>query len=81
MRGVSFAALIALLAAGAASALSEKIDTDGDGLASLAEIQAAYPDVSEDLFAETDLDGDGYIDDEEMAAAVTAELLPASEGD
>jgi hypothetical protein len=40
-------------------------DTDGDGLLSLEEIQAAKPDVTEDEFNEYDEDGDGFLDEDE----------------
>ncbi|NDR54947.1 hypothetical protein [Aliiruegeria sabulilitoris] len=44
-------------------------DADGDGVYSLAEMQAAYPDLSKELFAELDGDADGMISAEELAAA------------
>ena len=50
--------------------MTTEIDTDGDGMASLTELQVHYPELSEELFQEMDTDSDGFINDEEMATAV-----------
>ncbi len=81
MSRVSIAALLSSLLALPAFAMPTDLDVDGDGLASLAELQTKYPEVSEDLFLEIDTDADGFINDDELVAAVDAELLPASAGD
>ena len=81
MSRVSVGALLAVLMATSALAMPAEIDTDGDGVASLAEIQAFYPEVSDELFVEIDVDGDGYVNDEEFLAAVGAELIPDPEAD
>ena len=81
MSRVTLAALLATLIATTATAMSAEIDTDGDGMASLEELQAMYPEVTEELFIEMDADEDGLINDEEMLVAIGAELLPASAGD
>lgn len=81
MSRVSIGALLALLMATSALALSPEIDTDGDGMASLGEIQAFYPEVTEELFGEMDTDGDGYVNDEEFLEAIGAELIPDPEND
>ncbi|WP_317054866.1 EF-hand domain-containing protein [Roseovarius rhodophyticola] len=81
MSRVSTGALLAMLTATSAFALSAEIDTDGDGMASLTEIQAFYPEVTEELFGEMDTDGDGYVNDEEFLVAVGAELIPDPEAD
>jgi Ca2+-binding EF-hand superfamily protein len=57
------------------------IDTDGDGFASMAELQAIYPDLTEEQFLEIDTDGDGLVNDEEILIAVEAELIADPEGD
>ena len=67
------AALLAL------PALAAVEDTDGDGMYSLEEVQAAYPTVTEETFAEIDADGDGMLTEEDVAAAEEAGLL-AEEG-
>ena len=81
---VKNATLIAALAtsvAFSASAMTAKIDTDGDGMASLAELQVSYPDLTEVLFQEIDTDSDGLINDEEMAIAVELGNLSDPETD
>lgn len=52
-------------------------DLDGDGLYSLIEAQATYPDLTEDLFLSLDQDGDGYLSVEEVAAGEEAGVLIA----
>lgn len=81
MSRVTLAALLATFIATTATAMSAEIDTDGDGMASLAELQAMYPEVTEDFFIEMDADEDGLINDEELLVAIGAEFLPASAGD
>ncbi|MBV7393325.1 hypothetical protein [Mameliella sediminis] len=56
-----------------------KLDMDGDGLVSLEEVQAMYPDVSQDDFTGADADGDGLLSAEELEAARTAGVIPADE--
>ena len=50
-------------------------DTDGDGLINLAEMQTAYPTVSEEVFASADANGDALVDEAELAAAREAGLI------
>ena len=72
-RSKNSATLVAALAtsvAVSAGAMPANIDTNGDGLASLTELQALYPELTEEVFLEMDTDGDGLINDEEMAIAV-----------
>lgn len=76
MGRVSIGALLAALMATSGFAMPAEIDTDGDGMASFAELQTFYPDVTEELFGEIDLDEDGFINDEEFLAAIGAEILP-----
>lgn len=68
-------AVTALLCAGAAFAQAEVADTDGNGVYSMEEIAVSYPDLTEELFAEIDVNGDGAVDTEELAAAMEAGLL------
>ena len=53
-------------------------DTDGDGVYSMDEMKAAYPDLTDEVFSEVDANEDGVIDAEELAAAEAAGLLTAS---
>ncbi|MFT6025187.1 MAG: hypothetical protein ACI9PY_003321 [Ascidiaceihabitans sp.] len=52
-------------------------DTNGDGVLTLDEVQAVYPDVTADSFAGMDLNADGALDGDEVAAAQEAGLMPA----
>ncbi|MEM8980675.1 MAG: EF-hand domain-containing protein [Pseudomonadota bacterium] len=70
---------IALLgAATAAWAMTSvtEIDGDGDGVLTLDEMQLAYPDMTAELFEIIDVDANGVVDADEIAAADAAELLP-----
>ena len=64
-----------MLAAGAAFAAENVSDTDGDGVFSIEELAAAFPGITEDLFATIDIDGDGAVSAEELAAAEEAGVL------
>jgi hypothetical protein len=56
-------------AAGAANAQTVVTDTDGNGSYSIEEMTAAYPDMTPDIFAQVDVNGDGAVDADELAAA------------
>lgn len=70
MRRVAAGALAAALFAAPAFAVVADIDADGDGLASFAEMVVAYPDLTEDAFADIDTSDDGFVDDEELSTAL-----------
>jgi hypothetical protein len=55
--------------------MTTDVDIDGDGFALMAELQAIYPDLTEEQFLEIDADGDGLVNGEEMLIAVDAELI------
>ncbi|MEP5730250.1 MAG: hypothetical protein ABJL67_12880 [Sulfitobacter sp.] len=58
-----------------------EVDANGDGILSVAEVQAVYPDVTPEQFSAMDLNADGALDDGEVQAAQEAGLMPApSEG-
>ncbi|MEL7212221.1 MAG: EF-hand domain-containing protein [Pseudomonadota bacterium] len=76
---LTLAGLTALALSTTAFANTE-IDTDGDGVMSMEELQAAYPTLSEDLFAAMDANGDGTIDADEFKAAQDAAVLPVTDG-
>lgn len=63
------------LSAPAFAALSD-MDTDGDGVVSFAELQAAYPTLTEEAFSAIDANEDGVIDEAEMTAAQEAGIIP-----
>jgi hypothetical protein len=70
---------MALLAAFAVPAMAQDaaIDIDGDGMYSIAELQAVMPEMTEEEFVILDVTGDGLLDADEIAVAVEAGLLPA----
>ncbi|MFK7835120.1 MAG: hypothetical protein AB8B60_02765 [Sulfitobacter sp.] len=58
-----------------------EVDANGDGILSVAEVQAVYPDVTNEQFSAMDLNADGALDDGEVQAAQEAGMMPApSEG-
>ncbi|MGX9354370.1 hypothetical protein ACS3SW_04180 [Roseobacteraceae bacterium S113] len=56
------------------------LDTDGDGLLSLIEVQTVFPEVTGDAFLTMDTNADGMLDGDEITAAEASGLLPAREG-
>lgn len=81
MKHVTLVAALATSFALSANAMTAEIDTDGDGMASLTELQMSYPELTEEVFLEMDTDGDGLINDEEMAIAVKLGNLADPETD
>ena len=79
MRRVAVGAMVAALFAAPAFASVSDIDTDGDNLASFAEMVVVYPDLTEETFAEIDTSGDSFVDEAELAAAVEAGVLTADQ--
>jgi Ca2+-binding EF-hand superfamily protein len=67
-------AIAALGFAGAAVA-QDVADTDGDGVYSMEELMAAYPAITDEVFAMVDANGDGAVDADELAAAQEAGTL------
>jgi hypothetical protein len=55
-----------------------QIDANEDGVLTLVEVQAVYPDMSEDQFIAVDVNGDGVLEDAEVRAAQEAGLMPTS---
>lgn len=54
-----------------------EVDANGDGVLSVAEVQAVYPDVTVEQFSAMDLNADGALDDGEVQAAQEAGMMPA----
>jgi len=73
-------ALCLSMVAGAAAAVIAEIDVNSDGMYSFPEVLAVMPDFTDADFAALDANGDGLLDGDEIAAAVEAGMLPASEG-
>ncbi|MDQ2088830.1 hypothetical protein [Marimonas arenosa] len=60
----------------AMTATASETDANGDGLITIEEVQAVYPDVTAEAFSAMDIDGDGALDADEMQAAQTSGQLP-----
>ena len=58
-----------------------EVDANGDGLLSVSEVQAVYPDVTAETFSAMDLNADGALDDSEVVAAQEAGVMPAAPSD
>jgi hypothetical protein len=79
MSKITAAALTALcLPAYAMGAGAADLDSNGDGLLSVTEVQAVYPDVTAEQYSAMDLNADGALDDAEVTAAQEAGMMPAS---
>ena len=72
----TFAAAVAVAMIASANTAAE-LDANQDGYLTLDELQAAYPDMTGDQFTLLDLDANGALDAEEVAAATEAGMLPA----
>ena len=68
----------ALITAGLAttSLAATEVDTNGDGLLTLDEVNTAFPDIKAEQFSTMDVNADGVLDTNEVAAAQEAGLLP-----
>lgn len=66
----------AIVLTAATAAFAEGLDADGDGMVTIEETVAMYPDVTPEAFSEADANDDGALDAEELAAAQEAGLIP-----
>ena len=64
----------------AAQGVDAALDTNGDGMLSFPELQAGYPDLTEEVFTAMDQTGDGLLDVVEISDAINAGMLAASDG-
>lgn len=71
--------VVALMALGAPLAAMEAVDVNDDGVATLEEIQAVYPDFTPADFARLDVNVDGMLDEDEYAQGVEDGLIPDEE--
>jgi len=67
----------AVAALAASTAWSAVEDSNGDGMFSFEEMLVAYPTLSEETFISIDTNGDGAVDEAELASAMDAGMLPA----
>ncbi|WP_373049735.1 EF-hand domain-containing protein [Thalassovita aquimarina] len=63
-----------------AEQIDASLDTDGDGSYSFAELSAAFPDLTEELFAEFDISAEGLLDAQEVSEMKKAGAFPMKEG-
>ncbi|MEM7521784.1 MAG: hypothetical protein AAF307_12200 [Pseudomonadota bacterium] len=81
IRLTAFALTASCVPAFAMGAGAAEVDANGDGILSVAEVQAVFPDVTTEQFAAMDLNADGALDDGEVQAAQEAGMMPQlSEG-
>lgn len=66
--------LAAILAATALHA-QEAVDGNGDGVFTLEELQATWPELTAETFRDIDVDANGSVDADELQAAVEQGLL------
>lgn len=80
MKRMTGIAAIAALTMGAPALAQSMIDTDGDGVYSFDEMLTAVPTLTEEAFIAVDVNGDGTLDEAELAAAQEAGIIPATDG-
>ena len=71
--------MITLLAAAALSApafAATEADVNADGVLTIDEVQAAFPEVTAEAFSAMDVNADGALDSDEIVAAQSAGLIP-----
>ncbi|MCE8009299.1 hypothetical protein [Aestuariivita sp.] len=68
------------LALPATAFAATELDANGDGVLTIDEVQAVYPDITAEAFIAMDVNADGALDDDEVVAAQEAGMMPPSEG-
>ncbi len=68
------------IAAPAIAFADTSVDANGDGVLTIEEVQAVIPELDADGFSVLDVNGDGALDEAEIAAAQEAGVLPPSNG-
>ena len=80
MTRILIPATAAVLVHAAAAVAMSTMDTDADGAVSMEEFKSAYPDLPDTAFMAADADGNGMIDETELADARAAGILPDDQG-
>lgn len=70
---LSTTVIVTLAGASFAAAL---IDNNGDGILTLDEVKAAFPEIKAEEFSIMDVNSDGVLDTSEVSAAQDAGLMP-----
>jgi len=71
-----FLSVLMSVGLGAAGFAASHVDANGDGVLTLEEVSAVFPEITGDVFAAMDVNGDGGLDASEVTAAQDAGLLP-----
>ncbi len=79
MKTTLTAAALAALVAGPVLA-QDAMDANADGMYSMEELMAAFPEMTQETFTTADANADGSLDAEELAQAQADGLIPATEG-
>lgn len=58
------------------AAAATEVDANGDGMLTLDEVQAVFPEITAESFSAMDANADGALDDSEVAAAQDAGMMP-----
>lgn len=69
MKKLLIATAASMVALSGLAVAQEVTDVDGDGVYSLEELVAVYPDLTPETFAVIDANGDGVVDSDELTAA------------
>lgn len=73
-------AIVPMVAMADSADSTVEIDTNGDGLLTIQELQAVYPDLTAETFSAVDTNNDGALDDAEMVAAQEAGHMTSPSG-
>lgn len=77
---LAVAPLALATAAFAQSTLPEVADTDGNGTWSLTELQATWPELTQETFTTVDTNADGSVDQTELQTAYDGGVVTAPSG-
>ncbi|SFT83753.1 EF-hand domain-containing protein [Sedimentitalea nanhaiensis] len=75
LKTLTFLSAFGLALPGLAMAATE-LDTNGDGLLTLDEVQAVLPETTAESFSAMDTNADGALDADEVSVAQDAGLMP-----
>lgn len=76
MKQKVFPAITAITLALPSLAQASEMDANADGLLTIEEVQAVYPDMTPEGFSSLDIDNDGLLNKDEVMIAVEAGALP-----
>lgn len=72
--------LLTATAFAASAWAANEVDTNADGVLTIDEVQAAFPEITAETFSAMDANADGALDNDEIAAAQAAGVMPATDG-